>query len=80
MDRGLADGTGAVSYTHLGQLAQVEQYQRYLQSTAHWNAYLAGAVERRRQETQAVRFGGGGGIASLGGGGGASGGGGIGTR
>ena len=63
-----------------GQLAQVEQYQRYLQSTAHWNAYLAGAVERRRQETQAVRFGGGGGIASLGGGGGASGGGGIGTR
>ena len=45
-----------------GQLAQVEQYQRYLQSTAHWNAYLAGAVERRRQETQAVRFGGGGGI------------------
>lgn len=63
-----------------GQLAQVEQYQRYLQSTAHWNAYLAGAVERRRQETQAVRFGGGGGIASLGGGGGASGGGGMGTR
>lgn len=63
-----------------GQLAQVEQYQRYLQSTAHWNAYLAGAVERRRQETQVVRFGGGGGIASLGGGGGASGGGGIGTR
>lgn len=63
-----------------GQLAQVEQYQRYLQSTAHWNTYLAGAVERRRQETQAVRFGGGGGIASLGGGGGASGGGGIGTR
>ena len=45
-----------------GQLAQVEQYQRYLQSTAHWNAYLAGAVERRRQETQAVRFAGGGGI------------------
>ena len=63
-----------------GQLAQVEQYQRYLQSTAHWNTYLAGAVERRRQETQAVRFGGGGGIASLGGGGGASGGGGMGTR
>ena len=63
-----------------GQLAQVEQYQRYLQSTAHWNAYLAGAVERRRQETQAVRFGGGGGIASLGGGGGAFGGGGMGTR
>ena len=63
-----------------GQLAQVEQYQRYLQSTAHWNAYLAGAVERRRQESQAARFGGGGGITSLGGGGGASGGGGMGTR
>ena len=63
-----------------GQLDQVEQYQRYLQSTAHWNAYLAGAVERQRQESQAARFGGGGGIASLGGGGGASGGGGIGTR
>ena len=63
-----------------GQLDQVEQYQRYLQSTAHWNAYLAGAVERQRQESQAARFGGGGGIASLGGGGGASGGGGMGTR
>ena len=35
-----------------GQLDQVEQYQRYLQSTAHWNAYLAGAVERQRQESQ----------------------------
>ena len=35
-----------------GQLAQVEQYQRYLQSTAHCNAYLAGAVERRRQVHQ----------------------------
>lgn len=65
------------------QLPQLQQYDRYILCSYGYDYLLFGAVERQRQEAQALqeaRTGGSGGSASFGGGGGFLGGGGGGIR
>lgn len=62
------------------EIHQIDQFERDILYTGHYNTILYGAYHREQQRLEAERSGGSGGRASFGGGGGFSGGGGGGTR